>query len=153
MMFRRAFEMARQFADDPAWAVDALARIAQVRAEDSDLEGAQFHFGEAIGLATSTFGFNNQTDALVARQAVLLEAKGNYASAEAFRRKLVRYAKNVYGAKHPAYAAELAGLGTMLQARGAFAESEMVLREAESILEARIGPQAPDLAPVLGSLG
>ena len=89
----------------------------------------------------------------VASAASLDEASGDYAAAEAARRRAVELAEGYYGRFHPAVADRIADLADYLLSRDDDGAAEALYREALEIDEAYFGSHHPRVADRLVDLG
>jgi eukaryotic-like serine/threonine-protein kinase len=78
---------------------------------------------------------------------------GQYTNAEAMFRVALAVRKKLLGNEHPAVAASLGGLASMLWAQGKFAEAETLYREALAMNRKLLGSEHPSVALSLNNVG
>ena len=87
------------------------------------------------------------------RRITVLAQEGRYGEAIALARKLTNEAERASGRQSALTATTLVVLAQTLQAQGGLAEAEIVLRRALAIREKALGPNHPDVAAVIATLG
>jgi tetratricopeptide (TPR) repeat protein len=85
-------------------------------------------------------------------QALSLESKGDFVSAEPLFRSALALAEKALGADHPDTAGSLNNLAGLLESKGDYAGAEPLYRRALSIAEKTLGPNHPNTATALDNL-
>jgi tetratricopeptide (TPR) repeat protein len=85
-------------------------------------------------------------------QALSLESKGDFVSAEPLFRSALALAEKALGADHPDTAGSLNNLAALLESKGDYAGAEPLYRRALSIAEKTLGPNHPNTATALDNL-
>jgi tetratricopeptide (TPR) repeat protein len=85
-------------------------------------------------------------------QALSLESKGDFVSAEPLFRSALAIAEKALGADHPDTAGSLNNLAGLLESKGDYAGAEALYRRALAIAEKTLGPNHPNTATALDNL-
>jgi tetratricopeptide (TPR) repeat protein len=135
-------------APDLAVPLNLLGITYKAQARHEDAERA---YHRALSLAGST------NDDLVAslhhNLGGLAHARGDFAAAEAPARRAVALRTSAHGPDHPAVAADLAALATIIDDLGRLAEAEQLYLRALDIFRAQHGEMHPEVAYTLAALG
>lgn len=130
-----------------------LWNIAQARWLQSDFDGAEKLFREAIAIRRTVYGEeHHMLQASLSRLGQLLAHVGRWEGAEEFYSECVRTASSTYGPEHPA-AARARGLwAACLVELGRHAEAEEALLSAHETLAGMESPRPEHLQQVLSNL-
>ena len=79
-------------------------------------------------------------------------ARGRFARAEPHARRSVRLRTTLYGAGHPAVAADVAALAAIIESRGRLAEAAGLYRQALAVFRRRLGARSLEVGLALASL-
>ncbi len=83
----------------------------------------------------------------------MLAAEGNFLQGLQLQQRALELREQVYGPEHPLVATSRGNVGYMLQLLERYTEARQELERAEAILVKALGPNCPELSPVLTILG
>lgn len=138
--------------DDPSVA-EAEAAIGSAKASFGDFDGADQHYAKALAIRIATAGpADTATASVLAGLGALRWRQGRHEEAESLYKRAIKVDEST-PENSAALSRDLGGLGIVYWAQGKFADAEPVMRKGLSMREKDLGPDHPDLAPLMNNLG
>lgn len=138
--------------NDPAVA-ETEAAIASAKANFGDMASADQHYARALAIREATVGRQDTaTASVLAGIGALRRRQGRNAEAETLYKQAIAIDESKTG-NPAALTRDFSGLGIVYFAQERFDDAEAIMRRTLAIREKQLGPNHPDLGPLLNNLG